>query len=107
MADTSPIPGIPAARASLSHIEEALAETGPGLAELMARAMRELADFRDALILARRQGRDGLDDLLDRTNSLLSLTISSAYPIVGVRRQRIENTRDGLRDLLADIDRQG
>lgn len=101
------LPGIQHAYAALEHLEEALEEQGPALGELMARTLRELAQLRDRLIAQRRSGVGGEWNArrLDRVNSILSLATSATYPIVGVRRQRIEATRNHLRSFLEEQER--
>ncbi len=87
------------ARAALDHLDAAVGEKGEGLSELMARAMREMVGARDDLTARMRAGH-AAGDRLDRVNAVLSLVYSAAYPIVGVRRERIEHARNALRDLL-------
>ena len=63
--------------------------------------MRHIIALRDAFIAERRDGNLGprRQKLLDRTNSILSLSASSEFPLVGVRWERITAVRDALQKL--------
>ena len=72
--------------------------------EALTAAVRHVIVLRDALIAERRDGNFGprRQQLLDRTNSILSLSASSEFPIFGVRWERITAVRDALRQLTTD-----
>ncbi|WP_448192578.1 hypothetical protein [Azospirillum sp. sgz301742] len=69
--------------------------------DAMAEASRCLVRLRDGLIARRRAGEE-VSRRLDHVNAVLSVTFGGEYPLVGVRRKRIEKARDLLRRLLED-----
>jgi len=72
--------------------------------EKLTAAVRHVIEFRDTLIAERRSGEFGArrQTLLDRTNSLLSLSTSAEFPLTGVRWERITAVRDALKALAGD-----
>lgn len=68
----------------------------------MAEVSRCLVRLRDALIDRRRAGDAQAAERLEHVNRALSIAFGAEYPLVGVRRQRIEATRDQLRTLLGE-----
>ncbi len=76
--------------------------------EDLAKATRQLVAVRDRLIAERRRGdgwtRQAQDDL-DRVNSLLSVSTSAEFPLVGVRWERLCMLRDALERLIGDWER--
>ncbi|HYH21396.1 MAG TPA: hypothetical protein VD995_22540 [Azospirillum sp.] len=64
----------------------------------MAEASRCLVRMRDGLIARRRAGEE-VGQRLDHVNAVLSVAFGGEYPLVGVRRKRIEKARDLLRGL--------
>ena len=72
--------------------------------EKLTTAVRHVIEFRDALIAERRAGVFDArrQSLLDRTNSLLSLSTSAEFPLVGVRWERITAVRDAVNALADD-----
>lgn len=68
----------------------------------LRRAVHHLVHLRDELIA--RQRAEGADCgwWLDRTNALLSGVFGAEYPVGGVPWQRIDATRDALRELIDD-----
>lgn len=69
--------------------------------DAMAEASRCLVRMRNGLIARRRAG-EGVSPRLDHVNAVLSVTFGGEYPLVGVRRKRIEKARDLLRGLLRE-----
>jgi hypothetical protein len=62
-------------------------------------ATRAIVRLRDALIARRRNGGDA-DEALGRVNAVLSAADGAQFPIIGVRWERIETTRDALKEAL-------
>lgn len=57
--------------------------------------------FRNALIAGHRAGRVD-HGRLDAANALVSLAYGAEFPLSGFHRHRFEQTRDGLKKLLAE-----
>ncbi len=87
-------------REGLQALDEVLASEKPPVKDLIAEATRCLAGYRDHLIGERRAGRAGVDAPLGQANALLSELVAAEFPLVGVRRKRIEHARDAYRRLL-------
>lgn len=89
-------------REALSAFETLSGSAEARTHETMAGAVRCLVRMRDLLIEERRRngGDVGVQDKLVRVNSILSMAVGAAYPMVGVRPERLHMTRDALRDLL-------
>ena len=70
--------------------------------EVMAGAVRCLVRMRDHLIEEQRRngGNGATQENLVRLNSILSMAVGAAYPLVGIRPERLHMTRDALRDFL-------
>ena len=68
----------------------------------MSEVVRLLVRWRDDLIARRRSGEDGpeLREGLDRVNGVVSFAFGAQFPVVGVKWERIERTRDSLREVL-------
>ncbi|WP_448204890.1 hypothetical protein [Azospirillum sp. sgz302134] len=66
--------------------------------DAMAEASRCLVRMRDSLIARSRAGED-VSQRLAHVNAVLSVTFGGEYPLVGVRRKRIEKARDLLREV--------
>lgn len=89
-------------REALSAFEALSGSAEARTHETMAGAVRCLVRMRDHLIEERRRngGDGGVQDKLVRVNSILSMAVGAAYPMVGIRPERLHMTRDALRDLL-------
>lgn len=88
-------------RQGLEALDEVLASTQPPDKDLIAEATRCVARYRDALIDGRRSGEGRpAQERLREVNSLLSELVAAEFPLVGVRRKRIEMARDAYRRLL-------
>lgn len=87
-------------RQGLEALDEVLASTQPPDKDLIAEATRCVARYRDALIEGRRSGEGPAQERLQEVNSLLSELVAAEFPLVGVRRKRIEMARDAYRRLL-------
>jgi hypothetical protein len=88
-------------QAALSVLDRVLQEPPERMAGDLPEAVRGLVCVRDWLI-ARRRAEPGDGDVkerLDRTNAILSVVTGGEYPLVGIRRQRIVEARDALRQL--------
>ena len=70
--------------------------------DLIADATRCIARLRDELIERRRSGALRDESLLPRANAILSELVAAEFPLVGVRKKRIETARDACRRLLED-----
>ena len=87
-------------RGGLEALDELLATQSPTQKDLIAEATRCVARYRDALIAERRRGRDSSEDKLGQVNALLSELVAAEFPLVGVRRKRIEAARDAYRKMI-------
>jgi hypothetical protein len=68
----------------------------------MSEIVRLLVRWRDDLIARRRAGEEGpeLHEALDQVNGVTSLAFGAQFPVVGVKWQRMEKTRDALREIM-------
>ncbi len=89
-------------REALAAFEELAENPDARVHEKMAGAVRCLIRMRDGLIEEqRRNGGDGTASTrLVRVNGILSIAVGAAYPMVGIRPERLDLTRDALRNLL-------
>ena len=78
----------------LDALDEVLASSQPPEKDLIAEATRCVARYRDALIDEKRSGDAAAERRLPEVNSLLSELVAAEFPLVGVRRKRIEAARD-------------
>lgn len=85
---------------ALRGLDAVLAAKHPPERDLIADATRCIAHLRDQLIERRRAGALGADVLLAQANALLSELVAAEFPLVGVRKKRIETARDACRRLL-------
>lgn len=83
----------------LDALDEVLASKAPPEKDLIAEATRCVARYRDELIARRRQRGDSLEGKLSEVNALLSELVAAEFPLVGVRRKRIEAARDAYREM--------
>jgi hypothetical protein len=81
-------------------LDEVLASEKPPEKDLIAEATRCVAAYRDDLIARLRRGDEDAEPLLVQVNSLLSELVAAEFPLVGVRRKRIEAARDAYARLL-------
>ena len=84
-------------RKGLQALDEVLASSQPPEMDLIAEATRCMARHRDELIVRKRQGDAAAERDLGETNALLSELVAAEFPLVGVRRKRIEAARDAYR----------
>ncbi|PWC35961.1 hypothetical protein [Azospirillum sp. TSO35-2] len=92
---------------ALSVLDELLARPADELPpdqvyNAMAEASRCLVKLRDGLIARKRSGDDGGAATLEHVNTALSVTYGAEFPLVGVRRKRVETMRDQLRKVLTE-----
>jgi hypothetical protein len=85
---------------ALRGLDAVLAAKHPPERDLIADATRCIARLRDELIERRRAGAPGPDGLLVQANALVSELVAAEFPLVGVRKKRIETARDACRRLL-------
>ena len=87
------------ARSAIAAVEKVL-EAGPRVehAEIQA-ATKAVIAFRNRAIEQHRAG-SATRDCLDRANALASLAYGGQFPLSGLHLHRLEQTRDGLQDLL-------
>jgi len=81
-------------------LDAVLAAKQPPERDLIAEATRCIARLRDDLIERQRSGCLPDASLLPETNALLSELVAAEFPLVGVRKKRIEAARDACRRLL-------
>ena len=93
-------------RRGLEALDEVLASPETPEKDLLAEATRCLAGYRDALIEGKRRG-ENRDQRLGEANALLSELVAGEFPLVGVRRKRIEDARDVYRRLLGEETKKG
>ena len=86
-------------RNGLEALEELLARQSPPEKDLIAEATRCVARYRDELIAKRRQAHEPPQERLGEVNALLSELVAAEFPLVGVRRKRIEAARDAYRKM--------
>ena len=88
-------------RTALRVLDRVLEESPERMTGELPEAVRALVRLRDRLIELRRadRGSRDLQERLERTNAILSVVTGGEYPLVGVRRQRIVEARDALRQL--------
>ena len=89
-------------REGLKALDAVLASSQPPEKDLIAEATRCIARHRDALIHDLRRGDRVVEQRLTQTNALLSELVAAEFPLVGVRRKRIEAARDAYRRLLQE-----
>jgi len=85
---------------ALRQLDAVLAAKQPPERDLIADATRCIARLRDDLIERKRAGRLADESLLPQANALLSELVAAEFPLVGVRKKRIEAARDACRRLL-------
>jgi hypothetical protein len=87
------------AREAIARLDHVL-ERGADLshAEIQAATLSIVA-FRDRALKKHREGTAS-GTCLDRANALLSLAYGGEFPLSGLHRNRIEQTRDGMRQML-------
>ena len=91
-----------AAEAALRRLDRLLAERPHEVHEDLSEAVRGIVAIRDDLIRRLRADGGGRDPL-DRANMLMSIAVGAEFPVTGLHWDRIEATRDGLRELLAAL----
>ena len=84
----------------LEALDEVLASSQPPEKDLIAEATRCVARYRDALIDDKRSGDAAAERRLPEVNALLSELVAAEFPLVGVRRKRIEAARDAYRRMM-------
>lgn len=86
---------------AMRGLDAVLATKHPPERDLIADATRCIARLRDELIERHRARELGDEALLPQANALLSELVAAEFPLVGVRKKRIEAARDACRRLLA------
>lgn len=94
-------------RRGLEALDDVLASKATPEKDLIAEATRCVARHRDRLIEQRRDGDASLEDDLRQVNGLLSELVASEFPLVGVRRKRIEQARDVYRQMIGEQTKKG
>lgn len=84
---------------ALAALERALADRPDNIYEDLCEANRCLVRLRDELIEQSRTGEQRARDCLPRLNAIISVATSAEYPLVGVRKERVRQACDALRDL--------
>ena len=84
-------------RAAIAALDRALDDRPDKIYHDLAEAVRYLVRLRTELTAGRREGE--LTDRLERCNSVLSMVIGGKYPLVGIRRDRLQKARDELASL--------
>ena len=87
----------------LEALDEVLASSQPPQKDLIAEATRCVARYRDALIDDKRSGDAAAERRLPEVNALLSELVAAEFPLVGVRRKRIEAARDAYRRMTSSF----
>jgi hypothetical protein len=89
---------------ALRWLDELPGSDTPRMRQQLGAVIQDLAAMRDGLIILRREGKlDG--NWLARTNAVVSSLFGTEFPIDGLNRSRIEETRTALRQLLSDMNR--
>ena len=84
---------------AVRELDTVLAAKHPPQQDLIADATRCMARLRDELIERRRAGGLRDESLLPQANAILSELVAAEFPLVGVRKKRIETARDACRRL--------
>ncbi len=84
----------------LAALDAVLAAKAPPEKDLIAEATRCVARYRDALIDDKRSGDAAAERRLPELNALLSELVAAEFPLVGVRRKRIEAAREAYARLI-------
>lgn len=87
-------------RKGLEALDAVLASRRPPGKDLIAEATRCVARYRDVLIDGKRSGDAAAERRLPEVNALLSELVAAEFPLVGVRRKRIEAARDAYQRLV-------
>ena len=86
---------------AIDRLDAALA-AGPEVGhESVAEAVRAVIELRNHLAAELRGGTVSRG-VLDRVNAITSLAYGSEFPLMGVHLRRMEQTRDHLRELVAN-----
>jgi len=88
-------------RDGLQALDAALDPARPPEHDVLARATRCIAGYRDYLIERTRDGDAHACGLLAQTNALLSEIVAAEFPLVGVRRDRIQQAREDYQRLVS------
>ncbi len=89
-----------AAHEALAILDRMVEEQPSDYFQPMSDAVRKLVQLRDRLIVKLRAAEpyDNAASHLASLNAVISSAIGAQFPIVGIKRERIEQTRDALRD---------
>ena len=82
------------------RLEQLPAHDSPETRQELAGIIRELVRMRDDLIEARRKGED-CESTLRAVNAVLSCIFGVEFPVAGLQWERLNETRSGLKQLLA------
>ena len=93
------------AQVALAVLDRVLEEPPDRVTGDLPEAVRALVRLRDQLIEQRRLDPNSrqIEERLDQTNSIISVVTGGEYPLVGVRRQRVEEARDALSELAENL----
>jgi hypothetical protein len=89
-------------RNGVHAFDAVLASKSPPEKDLLAEATRCTSQVRDLLMEKTRAGEVGAATLLVKANQLVSELAAAEFPLVGVRRKRIEEARKTFLSLLED-----
>lgn len=84
--------------AAIAAYDRVLADEPTLSHQALAEATQAVVRLRDALI-ARGRATGDVPDALAAVNAIVSLAWAAQMPVAGVRRDRMEQTREALRDL--------
>lgn len=89
------------AREALNLLERLAAERPSDHFQPMSDAVRKLIALRDELITRHRAGGATFaDPRLQQLNAVISVAIGAQFPMVGIKWDRVEQTRDALQGWL-------
>lgn len=90
------------ADAALTILESLSPGAAAPSSDQLGEVTRQLVELRDKLIRARRTGTP-CEEWLRQTNAILSSIFGTEFPVNGLHWQRVCETRDALRNIIADV----
>jgi hypothetical protein len=88
------------AQEAADRYDHVVSDRPEALHEALTEAAARVIQLRDAVIARAREEGDTAREDLAAVSAVLSLAYSAQFPISGLRWDRMEQTRDALRDLL-------